>query len=66
MLKIQLVVLTSLAVFSSAKLHDDKYRPQLHYSPPRGWINDPNGLLYHDGVFHLFFQHNPDDVVAGE
>ncbi|MCS7018105.1 MAG: glycoside hydrolase family 32 protein [Cytophagales bacterium] len=40
-------------------------RPQFHFTPQKFWTNDPNGLLYHDGEFHLFFQHNPYDKVWG-
>jgi fructan beta-fructosidase len=42
-----------------------QYRPALHFSPASGWMNDPNGLVYADGVYHLFFQHYPDDSVWG-
>lgn len=37
----------------------EQYRPSLHFSPERNWMNDPNGLVYDDGTWHLFFQHNP-------
>jgi beta-fructofuranosidase len=38
-------------------------RTTLHFTPARGWLNDPNGLIEHHGVHHLFFQHNPHDVA---
>jgi len=37
----------------------EKYRPQFHYTPERNWMNDPNGLVYHNGKYHLFHQYNP-------
>ena len=41
------------------------YRPKFHYTPEKGWINDPNGLIYADGRYHLFAQHYPDDTKWG-
>ncbi|MBQ7581031.1 MAG: glycoside hydrolase family 32 protein [Clostridia bacterium] len=40
-------------------IYKEKDRQQLHFSSRRGWLNDPNGLFYKDGVFHLYYQHNP-------
>lgn len=40
-------------------------RPAFHYTNPNGWLNDPNGLIYHDGVFHLYYQHYPDEINWG-
>lgn len=37
----------------------EKYRPSYHHTPLWGWMNDPNGMFYKDGEWHLFFQHNP-------
>ena len=37
----------------------EKFRPLYHHTPAYGWMNDPNGLFYKDGVWHLYFQYNP-------
>ena len=41
------------------------YRGQYHFSPQKNWMNDPNGLLYHNGTYHLFFQYNPGGIEWG-
>jgi fructan beta-fructosidase len=54
------------ALFESANeirhlqpLYDEALRPQFHFSQMRGWNNDPNGMCYHDGEYHFFWQSNP-------
>ncbi|WP_228850410.1 glycoside hydrolase family 32 protein [Aegicerativicinus sediminis] len=45
--------------------YNEKFRPQFHFSPPTHWMNDPNGLVYNNGYYHLFYQYYPEDIVWG-
>jgi fructan beta-fructosidase len=50
---------------SAARVGTETYRPQFHFSPQKNWMNDPNGLVYYRGEYHLFFQHNPEGNTWG-
>ncbi len=39
--------------------YTELYRPQIHFTPAKNWMNDPNGMVYADGTYHLFYQYNP-------
>lgn len=43
----------------------ESFRPVYHHTPAYGWMNDPNGMFYKDGVYHLYFQYNPYGAVWG-
>lgn len=46
-------------------LYSEALRPQFHFSPSTNFMNDPNGLVYSNGTWHLFYQYNPREPVAG-
>nr|WP_263324431.1 glycoside hydrolase family 32 protein [Neobacillus sp. Marseille-Q6967] len=46
-------------------MYDEQFRPQVHFSPKENWMNDPNGLVYYKGEYHLFYQHHPHSKIWG-
>jgi len=48
-----------LCLLGAAELYDEPFRLQFHFSPAKNWTNDPNGLVYYKGEYHLFYQYNP-------
>lgn len=66
-----LVLLVFLAACGTEKKTSDTtaytepHRPQIHFSPKEKWMNDPNGMLYYNNTYHLFYQYYPDSTVWG-
>jgi fructan beta-fructosidase len=46
-------------------IEDEAYRPMMHFTPDSGWMNDPNGMVFFDSTYHLFYQYYPDSNVWG-
>ena len=63
---VKLLILVFLAALSStAQVGSELYRPVFHYSPGYNWMNDPNGLVYYNGKYHIFYQYNPYGTQVG-
>lgn len=53
-------------VIETSKINtDESYRPNFHFTPRENWMNDPNGMFYLDGTYHLYFQYYPDGNTWG-
>jgi fructan beta-fructosidase len=48
-------------IIDGTNLYQETLRPQFHFSTKRGWLNDANGMVYHNGKYHLYYQHDPFD-----
>lgn len=53
------------SIAKTSPLFGEAFRPRYHFTPERNWMNDPNGLLYYKGKYHLFYQHNPEGNLWG-
>jgi len=66
------IVLVAVYVVSNKKhmnskidYYTEQYRPQIHFSPKSQWMNDPNGMVFYEGEYHLFYQYYPDSTIWG-
>lgn len=61
------IVFVMITIMTQAQTaeYNELYRPRIHFTPPEHWMNDPNGMVYANGVYHLFYQYYPDSTVWG-
>jgi len=66
---LSILLLTIFPLFSfgqtNSSNYNEPYRLQYHFTPPSKWMNDPNGMVYLNGKYHLFYQYFPDGIVWG-
>src|SRR5512146_1833683 len=59
------LLLSSNICNAQTQFYTEPHRPQIHFSPKEHWMNDPNGLVYYNGTYHLFYQYYPGATVWG-
>jgi fructan beta-fructosidase len=58
-------IITPFLAKAQSTEYKEQYRPQVHFSPAEHWTNDPNGMVFYKGIYHLFFQYYPDGTTWG-
>ena len=53
------------ALVTAVLAQDEPFRPQFHFTPEKNWMNDPNGMVFYEGEWHLFYQYNPHGNTWG-
>ncbi|PJJ07839.1 levanase/fructan beta-fructosidase [Flavobacterium sp. 1] len=56
---------STIATDEKTVSNEELYRPNFHFTPKKGWMNDPNGMFFYKGLYHLYFQHYPNDNIWG-
>jgi sucrose-6-phosphate hydrolase SacC (GH32 family) len=57
---------TFMIVILGLTFADDPLRPQYHLMPPQNWLNDPNGPVYYNGYYHMFYQYYPNPIPSDQ